>query len=64
MAERFVTCNFCKGVYDMELKPKPLLIQSKGPSGPVSICKSCIGIATGICKQELGPDWPKKKEPK
>lgn len=52
------TCNFCKVEYDSEKKPKVLGVQ--GGVG-FYICEYCLKKATDICKQELGPNWPKKK---
>lgn len=62
--ERYITCNFCKVVYDMEVKPKPLLMQSVGPIGKVAICRGCVAQATHLAQIDLGPNWPRKKEPK
>ena len=52
------TCNFCLTSYDSEKKPK---VQGVNGGIGMYICATCLKAATAICKQELGPDWPKKK---
>ncbi len=57
----FLQCRFCMTLYDMDLKPKPIVIESKGPLGKVHICASCVKVATSMVRADLGPEWPKKK---
>ncbi len=52
-------CDFCKRPYDSNSTPKV-----KGVCGGLGkyICEFCLKKATTICKEELGSNWPKKKE--
>ncbi len=58
---KIVSCSFCLLPYDMELMPKPLVVETKGPWGQVRICASCVKAATAMMKPDMGPNWPRKK---
>ncbi len=59
---KLLTCNFCLTEYDMDSKPKPVLIETPGAFIKKYICKSCVKSGTELMKPDMGPNWPRKKE--